>query len=56
VVIKSQLGIVVGIYEGDNIAVSVSTDIPKTTLVTIDGKALYIHKADYEIMDTDIIQ
>lgn len=56
VVVKTQSGIVVGLYEGNRVAVSVPTDLPKTTLVTIDGKALYIHRADYEIMDAAILQ
>jgi len=56
VVVKSQMGIVVGIYEGDSVAVSVPTNLPKTTLVTIDGKALYIHRADYEIIDAAILK
>lgn len=56
VVVKSQMGIVVGIYEGDSVAVSVPENLPKTTLVTIDGKALYIHRADYEIIDASLLK
>jgi Domain of unknown function (DUF5052) len=56
VVVKSQMGIVVGIYEGNTVAVSVPANLPKTTLVTIDGKALYIHRADYEILDTSLLK
>lgn len=56
VVVKTQSGIVVGLYEGTRVAVSVPTDLPKTTLVTIDGKALYIHRADYEILDAALLQ
>lgn len=56
VVVKTQAGIVVGLYEGNRVAVSVPTDLPKTTLVTIDGKALYIHRADYEIFDAAILR
>ena len=56
IVVKSQMGIVVAIYEGDTVAVSIPTDLPKTTLVTIDGKALYIHRADYEILDASILR
>jgi len=56
VVVKSQMGIVVGIYEGNTVAVSIPDKLPKTTLVTIDGKALYIHRADYEVLDEALLR
>jgi hypothetical protein len=56
VVVKSQMGIVVGIYEGNTVAVSVPANLPKTTLVTIDGRALYIHRADYEVLDSSLLR
>ncbi|MEI8095374.1 MAG: DUF5052 family protein [Spirochaetales bacterium] len=56
VVVKSQMGIVVGLYEGNTVAVSVPANLPKTTLVTIDGKALYIHRADYEVLDAALLK
>ena len=56
VVVKSQMGIVVGLYEGNTVAVSVPANLPKTTLVTIDGKALYIHRADYEVLDASLLR
>ena len=56
VVVKSQMGIVVGLYEGNTVAVSVPSNLPKTTLVTIDGKALYIHRADYEVLDASLLR
>jgi hypothetical protein len=55
VVVKSQMGIIVGVYEGNTVAVSVPANLPKTTLVTIDGKALYIHRADYEVLDAALL-
>lgn len=56
VVVKSQMGIMVGIYEGNTVAVSIPENLPKTTLVTIDGKALYIHRADYEVLDAALLR
>ena len=56
VVVKTQMGIVVGIYEGNTVAVSIPDNLPKTTLVTIDGKALYIHRADYEVLDAALLR
>lgn len=55
IIIKSQLGVVVGVYQGKNVTVEVPTDLPKMTRVIIDGKSLYIYRADYEIMDTDLL-
>ncbi len=56
IIIKSQLGVVVGVYQGKNVTVEVPTDLPKMTRVIIDGKSLYIYRADYEIMDTELLQ
>lgn len=56
IIIKSQLGVVVGVYQGKNVTVEIPTDLPKMTRVIIDGKSLYIYRADYEIMDTELLQ
>lgn len=55
IIIKSQLGVVVGVYQGKNVTVEIPTDLPKMTRVIIDGKSLYIYRADYEIMDTALL-
>lgn len=55
VAVKSQMGIMVGVYEGNTVTVSIPANLPKTTLVTIDGKALYIHRADYEVLDAALL-
>lgn len=55
VVISSQLGIPIAVYQGDNVGYEVPKDLPKMTKLTIDGKALYIHRANYVIMDTEAI-
>lgn len=56
IVIKSQLGVVVGVYQGKNVTVEIPTDLPKMTRLIVDGKSLYIYRADYEIMDTALLQ
>ena len=38
-----------------SVGVSVPDDLPKMTKLTIDGKALYVHRANYVIMDTDAL-
>jgi hypothetical protein len=56
IIIKSQLGVTIGIYEGNNVYVEVPDDLPQMTRVIVDGKSLYIYRADYEIFDTKMIK
>lgn len=56
IIIKSQLGVVVGVYQGKNVTVEIPADLPKMTRLIVDGKSLYIYRADYEIMDTDLLK
>lgn len=55
VVIKSQLGLPITAYSGDEVYWSVPKKLPKMTKLMIDGKALYIHRANYQIIDTDLL-
>lgn len=52
VVIQSQLGIPICAYSGDDVYWEVRNDLPKTTKLMIDGKALYLHRANFLIIDT----
>lgn len=56
IMISSQLGVPIAIYEGDNVRVTIPNDLPKTTRITIDGKSLYVHRANYQIIDMDLIK
>lgn len=55
IIVKSQLGVVVGVYQGKNVTVEIPTDLPKMTRLIVDGKSLYLYRADYEIMDTELL-
>lgn len=56
VIISSQLGVPIAIYQGDSVYYKpCGNNLPKTTLINIDGKALYIHRANYIIIDTSLI-
>ena len=55
VVVCSQLGIPIAMFEGDKVRVTIPSDLPKTTRITIDGKSLYIHRANFQIFDTDML-
>lgn len=56
VVIQSQLGDPICVYSGDNVYWEVCEDLPKTTKLMVDGKALYIHRANFVIIDKDLIK
>lgn len=56
VVIQSQLGVPICAYSGDDVYWEIPDDLPKMTKLMVDGKALYIHRANFEIIDNDLIQ
>lgn len=55
IVILSPLGTPIGVFEGKKVYVTVPDDLPKMTRLNIDGKSLYIHRANYMIFDTEIM-
>lgn len=56
VIISSQLGVPLAVYGGEKVYYEIPDDLPKMTKLNIDGKALYIHRANYIIVDTDMIK
>lgn len=55
IIISTPKGVPIGIYQGKKVFATVPRDLPKMTRLNIDGKSLYIHRANYMILDTDII-
>lgn len=55
VVIQSQLGDPISAYSGNEVYWEVCQDLPKTTKLMIDGKALYIHRANFQIIDKNLL-
>ena len=55
VVIKSQLGQPITAYSGDEVYWEIPKNLPKMTKLMIDGKALYIHRANFQIIDKDLL-
>ena len=55
VVIQSQLGDPICAYSGNDVYWEVCKDLPKTTKLMIDGKALYIHRANFQIIDKELL-
>ena len=56
VVIQSQLGVPICAYSGDKVYWEIPDDLPKMTKLMIDGKALYIHRCNFEIIDLALIK
>lgn len=54
VIIQSQEGDPICMFMGDNVSWDVSKNLPKTTEICIDGKMIYIHRANYAIVDTSL--
>ena len=56
IIISSQMGIPIGVYQGEKVYVTVPDNLPKMTRLNIDGKSLYIHRANYLILDTKMMK
>lgn len=56
VVIQSQLGDPICAFSGNDVYWEVSENLPKTTKLIIDGKALYIHRANFQIIDKGLLK
>lgn len=50
IIVSSQTGTPVCLLQGDSVYTEVPYDLPKTTKLNIDGKAVYIHRANVDIM------
>lgn len=56
IIISTQMGVPIGVYQGNKVYVEVPGNLPKTTRLSIDGKIMYIHRANYQIIDSALIQ
>ena len=54
-IIQSQLGVPICAYSGDKVYWEVCDDLPKTTKLMIDGKAIYVHRANFQIIDLSLL-
>lgn len=55
VIIKSQLGTPIYAFSGDRVYWEIPDDLPRFTKLMIDGKALYIHRANFQIIDKALL-
>ena len=55
VVIKSQMGAPIYAFSGTKVYWEIEEDLPRFTKLMIDGKALYIHRANFQIIDKALL-
>ena len=55
VVIKSQMGAPIYAFSGHKVYWEVQEDLPRFTKLMIDGMALYIHRANFQIIDKALL-
>lgn len=54
-VIKSQTGYPIYVFSGESVYWEVPEDLPKFTKLSIDSKPLYIHRANFQIIDKSLL-
>jgi len=55
VVVQSQEGDAIGMYAGNEVSWTIPSNLPKTTKIIIDGMPLFIHRANFAIIDTSLL-
>ena len=55
VVIKSQMGAPIYAFSGNKVYWEIEEDMPRFTKLMIDGKALYIHRANFQVIDKALL-
>lgn len=54
VLVSSQNGTPVALFQGDDCYTEIPADLPKTTLIHIDGKLVYVHRANVDILPAEL--
>ena len=55
VIIKSQMGAPIYAFSGNKVYWEIQEDLPRFTKLMIDGMALYIHRANFQIIDRALL-
>ena len=55
VLVSSQNGTPIGLFQGDDCYIEIPADLPKTTLVSIDGKMVYVHRDNVDIIPAELL-
>lgn len=56
VLISSQNGTPVALFQGDKVYTEIPGDLPKTTLIHIDGALVYVHRANIDILPAEFFK
>ena len=56
VLVSSQNGTPIGLFQGDSCYTEIPGDLPKTTLINIDGKLVYVHRANVDILPASLFR
>ena len=54
VLVSSQNGTPIGLFQGDDCYVEIPAALPKTTLINIDGKMVYVPRATVDIIPAEL--
>lgn len=54
VILSSQSGTPIGLFQGDMCHKDIPSDLPKTTQINIDGKMVYVHRTNVDIIPADM--
>lgn len=54
ILIRSQQGDPIAVFAGDSVNI-LPTDVPKSTWFRVDGKYLFVYRADYTVYDNDLL-
>ena len=55
VIVKTQTGVPIAVYEGDKVLIEESA-LPQTTKILIDNKRLHVYRADLEIIEKSLFE
>lgn len=55
ILVQSQDGNNLGLFVGNDVTWKVSKNLPKSTVITIDGLDVIIHRANFQIIDSALI-
>ena len=56
VLVSSQNGTPIGLFQGNDCYTEIPGDLPKTTMISIDGKLVYVHRANVDIIPASMFQ
>ena len=56
ILISSQNGTPVALFQGNNVYTEIPGDLPKTTLIHIDGQLVYVHRAHIDIIPASLFK